>query len=167
VGGVSIDFDKIAKHAAEQFRLQDSLHGVDHWLRVESNGRLLATKTGADVTVVRLFAFLHDSQREDDFFDDEHGVRAAQYAVRLRGELFELSDEAFALLFEACRDHTTGMHHADQTIGTCWDADRLDLGRVGIVPQAQYMSTEFGRELCAAGSLGKSLADRFGNILGS
>jgi uncharacterized protein len=28
------------------------------------------------------------------------------------------------------------------TIGTCWDADRLDLGRVGARPDPKYMSTE-------------------------
>ena len=30
-------------------------------------------------------------------------------------------------------------------VGTCWDADRLDIGRVGIVPHERYMSTAAGR----------------------
>ena len=30
----------------------------------------------------------------------------------------------------------------DATIQTCWDADRLDLGRVGIFPSAKYLSQE-------------------------
>ena len=38
------------------------------------------------------------------------------------------------------------------TIGTCWDADRLDLGRVGIVPQPKFMSTAFAKEVAYAGS---------------
>jgi hypothetical protein len=33
------------------------------------------------------------------------------------------------------------------TVGTCWDADRLDLDRVGISVDASYMSTEEGRKL--------------------
>jgi len=31
---------------------------------------------------------------------------------------------------------------ADPTVQTCWDADRLDLGRVGIKPAARYLSLE-------------------------
>jgi uncharacterized protein len=30
----------------------------------------------------------------------------------------------------------------DVTVMTCWDADRLDLGRVGMVPEAQYLCTD-------------------------
>jgi hypothetical protein len=31
------------------------------------------------------------------------------------------------------------------TIGCCWDADRLDLSRVGIEPDTELMSTDAGR----------------------
>jgi uncharacterized protein len=43
----------------------------------------------------------------------------------------------------------------DPTIGTCWDADRLDLARegVGIQPRARYMSTEFAREIADHGAI--------------
>ena len=34
-------------------------HGVSHWERVERNGLLLATDD-VNITVVRLFAYLHD-----------------------------------------------------------------------------------------------------------
>ena len=33
----------------------------------------------------------------------------------------------------------------DPTIGTCWDADRLDIGRVGIIPHERFMSTAAGK----------------------
>jgi hypothetical protein len=36
---------------------------------------------------------------------------------------------------------------ADGTIGTCWDADRLDLPRVGIWPSAALLSTDAAGEL--------------------
>ena len=36
------------------------------------------------------------------------------------------------------------------TIGTCWDADRLDLGRVGIIPSSDFMSTQAGKESARA-----------------
>ena len=28
------------------------------------------------------------------------------------------------------------------TIGTCWDSDRLDIGRVGIKPHEKFMTNE-------------------------
>lgn len=33
------------------------------------------------------------------------------------------------------------------TIDACFDADRLDLGRVGITPDPEKMATERGKEL--------------------
>ena len=130
-----------------------SVHGPDHWRRVERNGLLLATRTGADTTIVRLFALFHDSRRENDCFDDGHGARGAEYAASLRGSAFDLSDERFELLHYACVWHTDGEHHDDPTIATCWDADRLDLGRVGVIPDAAFMSTDFGREIADYGSI--------------
>lgn len=32
----------------------------------------------------------------------------------------------------ACRDHEFGRTSSDPTIGSCWDANRLDLDRVGV-----------------------------------
>lgn len=43
------------------------------------------------------------------------------------------------------RDHDKGETTTDPTIGCCWDADRLDLGRVGKKPDPAYMSTMLGR----------------------
>jgi uncharacterized protein len=50
------------------------------------------------------------------------------------------------LLHTACADHTKGLLDADITIQTCWDADRLDLGRVGIVPDPDRLCTDAARE---------------------
>ena len=136
-----------------------SIHGPAHWRRVLRNGLLLATRTGADETVVRLFAVFHDARRLNDMHDPDHGARGARYAAELRAQgLFSVSDEVFALLVEACNGHTDGFHHDDPTVGTCWDADRLDLGRCGMIPDAQFMSTEFAREIARAGSVQPFLA---------
>ena len=136
-----------------------SIHGPAHWRRVLCNGLLLATRTAADVTVVRLFAVFHDSRRLNDMHDPGHGARGAEHARELRAQgLFTVSDEAFALLVEACEGHPDGFHHDDPTVGTCWDADRLDLGRCGMIPDAQFMSTEFAREIARVGSVQPFLA---------
>jgi uncharacterized protein len=58
----------------------------------------------------------------------------------LRGRLFDLADDDFQLLHYACRWHTDEETHPDVTIRTCWDSDRLDLGRVGIVPDPDLLS---------------------------
>lgn len=68
-------------------------------------------------------------------------------ARRLRGEAFELDDERFALLEEAIALHADGEVTEDPTIGTCWDADRLDLLRVGITPSSELLSTAAARTL--------------------
>jgi HD superfamily phosphodiesterase len=42
-----------------------SIHGPSHWQRVENFGLDIAKSSGADLTVVRLFALLHDSCRQE------------------------------------------------------------------------------------------------------
>ena len=152
--GMTIDWQRIWGHVTREFQCDlDSVHGPRHWRRVERNGLLVSRRSGAVQDVVRLFAVFHDSRREHDGWDDIHGALGAAYAASLRGVLFDLSDSHFELLQFACTWHTHGQLSDDPTIGTCWDADRLDLGRVGTRPQAEYMSTEFGREIAAHASI--------------
>jgi len=131
----------------KQFVLSwDGIHGIPHWTRVRRNGLRLAKLTGANLQIVELFAFFHDSQRVNDGKDPEHGMRAAEFAVSLRGSLITLSDKDLRLLQYACEHHTYGLTLADVTVQTCWDADRLDLGRVGIVPDPRRLCTPAARE---------------------
>jgi uncharacterized protein len=120
-------------------------HGIAHWARVLENGLMLAQETGAEPDVVQLFALLHDSRRLGEGSDPDHGPRAAAYALELRGVLFDLPDPSFHLLRVACAGHTHERNHSDVTIQTCWDADRLDLGRVGITPHPDYLCTDVAR----------------------
>lgn len=122
-------------------------HGVAHWARVLENGLAIAEASGADPRVVTLFALFHDARRVNEERDDGHGRRGGELAWSLRGTLFDLDDAAFDLLFEACRLHTDGKVDGDVTLRTCWDADRLDLGRVGVTPRASRLCTDAGRAL--------------------
>ena len=133
------------------FRVQYTLpwrgiHNVTHWTRVRETGLRLATRTGACSAVVELFALLHDARRRNEGHDPGHGGRGANLAANLRGTLINLSDAEFSLLHAACADHTKGLLEADITIQTCWDADRLDLGRVGTVPDPARLCTAAARE---------------------
>ncbi len=132
----------------KEYRLAWSgIHGVSHWARVRKVGLQLAGMTGARPDVVELFAFLHDSCRHGDGRDPDHGRRAVEFARRLRGECFSLDDEGFALLCEAMEFHSKGLMAADVTVQTCWDADRLDLGRVDIQPEAERLCTAAARQM--------------------
>jgi uncharacterized protein len=131
----------------DQFALDwHGIHGVPHWTRVRDNGLRLAKVNGANQRVVELFAFLHDSRRVTDGHDPEHGPRAALYARALVGSAFELDPFDLDLLVTACHGHSDGLTEGDLTVLTCWDADRLDLGRVGIKPHPDRLCTEAARE---------------------
>jgi uncharacterized protein len=130
----------------------ESIHGFQHWARVERNGLYLCRTSGADVEVVRMFAFLHDCQRHNDSYDPQHGPRAAEYARSLRGTLIRLDDDRFTSLHNACAYHTHGRPEdaTNPTIATCWDADRLDIGRVSIMPHSSFLATEEARRIADA-----------------
>jgi len=135
---------QLIKIIRAQFKLDwHGIHGANHWSRVRENGLRLAESTGARIGVVELFAFLHDSRRMNDDLDPEHGGRAVAFARDLREQgIIELSDSDFELLDLACAKHSDGQTSADVTVQTCWDADRLDLGRVGQRPHPHYLCTD-------------------------
>ena len=122
-------------------------HGVVHWARVYENGLKMAELTGADPEVVKLFALFHDSRRINEHYDPGHGLRGGDLAQSLRGSLIHLNDLQFDLLYEACKLHTDGHTTGDFTLQACWDADRLDLGRVGITPVPERLCTDAARKL--------------------
>jgi len=106
---------------------------------VRVNGLMLAKATGANTHVVELFAFFHDSCRINEYTDDGHGQRGALLATKLQGRFFEATEHEMLLLTQACSTHSDGLSKGDATVQTCWDADRLDLGRVGITPDPKYL----------------------------
>ncbi len=140
--------DSFLQFARRHFELDwEGIHGVRHWQRVCENGLLLAEQTGADPVVVELFAFIHDLEREADQNDPDHGVRGARLVPALVEEFFpEITRAQQTLLIHACRDHSRGLLVADTTIQTCWDADRLDLGRTGEKPWLGLLGTEAARQ---------------------
>ena len=141
-----VDFPKIVRTAKDRFILDlKGIHGVSHWQRVRENGHRIAKRTGVEPVLIDLFAYLHDCCREDDRSDPGHGERAAEFVQTLRGSMFDLEDDTFQLLFEAIRDHELGMTSGDILKRTCWDADRLDLGRVMKRPNAQFLGTDFAK----------------------
>ena len=128
-----------------------SLHGPNHWKNVEIYGLRLCGLNGADETIIRLFAVLHDAERQNEGHDPQHGRRAADLARTLNGTSFRLDEQRMSLLIDALSYHNDGLTSEDITIGTCWDADRMDLPRVGIKPLARLMSTHYGKQYAIHG----------------
>lgn len=133
----------IRKHS----KIYDSLHhGVAHWKTVERNGLYLADFTGADSKVVSHFAWFHDCMRENEYDDPEHGPRAARLIKKYRNKL-DLTDSQYNDLLQAVSGHTFGRKAINLTIATCWDADRLDIGRVGIPPHSKYLFSDEAKRI--------------------
>lgn len=130
-----------------EYRLDwKNVHGFNHWFRVRENGLFLAERTDADIEIIELFAFFHDLKRENDGWDPEHGARAANYIEQINGTVLGLKPARLDLLTEACRYHNHGVVHGPLTVRICYDADRLDLGRVAIIPDPARMCTDKAKE---------------------
>ena len=122
-----------------------SIHGISHWDRVASNADTLCT-SDVDSLVVRAFAYIHDVERVNESDDWQHGPRAALLVDEIRSSVLSfLNDQEIEQLKDACRLHTIRHKTEDETVNACFDADRLDLGRVGITPNPNKMATVQGR----------------------
>jgi uncharacterized protein len=148
VGRVSIpDPGRLVAAVLERSTGKDSfLHGEGHWRRVAAAGLALLPETpDADPALVFLFALFHDSMRLNDGHDPQHGPKGAALAREMRGGAFDLGEAEMGVHAFACEEHTNGGVATDPTVGACWDADRLNLWRVGIRPDPRLLSTGAAR----------------------
>ncbi len=124
----------------------ESNHGIEHWKRVEKIGHYLSESTRANKNVISLFALFHDCRRINTGIDKGHGLRGARLAIEMR-DAINIREDPFNLLIIACAGHTDLTFYNDCTIATCWDADRLDLGRVGVTPDKKHLNTDMAKLL--------------------
>lgn len=127
-------------------------HGLPHWARVWSNGQEIAKRhhgaSTINLDVIAWFAFLHDSCRLNNHGDPGHGPRASQLACRLRDQgIIVLAETEFRQLCLAMEDHSKGIMEGPPVVRICWDADRLDLLRVGVIPDPKRMCTGPGEQM--------------------
>jgi uncharacterized protein len=142
-------YSALWRQVVDRFRLGPaSLHGPRHWEAVLRNGLYLCRHHPAEIEVLCLFALFHDSCRHDESSDPEHGPRAAELAIELRkAGHFDLDEARMELLLTACRIHHGAGVQTEPTLAVCLDADRLDLGRVGILPDPDLLSTTTARRI--------------------
>ncbi len=149
IAGLCVPFVLRESHTLNN--LQSRLHGLDHWFRVWKNAQLLTGReTSADLEVVALYALFHDAMRLNDGEDPDHGNRG--FALWERINQLQDIEQYFTkhqqeLFFEAVTEHSHGYRATDPTIAVCWDADRLDLHRKGLWPDARFMSTQTAIDL--------------------
>lgn len=156
----------IIEEIVQRFRLDlRGPHGMPHWARVYENAMQIADMLNMDAEdrqVLALFSVLHDSERVTDGPDPDHGTRGAQIAEEMRGTYFQMSDRHFAFLHKACKYHNQPVTCADPVVQTCWDADRLDLGRLNIRIDTSFLSNSTGQNpslIEAADRRGRSQAE--------
>lgn len=142
-------------HLLAQIRTESDIwmspiHGLSHWNRVMANAIAIGEATGANLKIIQYFAYLHDCCRVNEGHDPEHGPRAAAYAKYHR-DIFELGDQEFKVLIRAVSGHTFAKpaHKAgdNATVAACWDGDRLDLPRVGIMTDPKQLFSIKGRNI--------------------
>lgn len=136
-------------------------HGIIHWARVRYNGLLLAKYLNINTDIIEYFSILHDSKRETEKLDKNHGQRSANFISEIRDKYITLNDHDFKILYEACLGHNTTKFHENLTIQVCWDADRLDLLRAGIVPAPEYMNTQLAKDNDVIESANKRSVENF------
>jgi uncharacterized protein len=127
--------------------LASELHGPRHWRAVAQVGLELARHDPrVDIEIVVLFGLLHDSLRADDGRDWGHGGRAAQGVLALAAKgWLRLETHRLHQLHRAVGAHEIGETTMCPTVGACWDADRLNLWRVGVEPAPALLSTDAAR----------------------
>ncbi len=123
-----------------------AIHGIGHWKTVEAIGHYLCRFTSADKHVLSYFAYFHDCMRKNESLDVRHGLRGSLFAEEYRS-LISLNDTQFKQLTDACKGHTYGKRPQCVTINTCWDADRLDIGRVGITVRSKFLYSEEAKRI--------------------
>ena len=150
VANTTFDWQKLRLFSIARWpKEMGTTHGVEHWDRVTRFGEMLYVD-GVDMNVVVAFAYLHDVGRINNYVDDEHGQRASILVDGIRHSfLRDFNDEQVALLKRACELHTLKHRTGNITIDTCFDADRLDLPRVGITPDPELMATSQGSKIAS------------------
>jgi uncharacterized protein len=126
------------------------IHGRSHYANVMAAGLELAQHYHVNPKILKYFAYLHDSCRENENYDPWHGPRAADYVAKNK-HLIDLGPDELVELQSACYYHTSAKPWDNTTYSIveqiCFDADRSDIGRIGVEVDPLYLFTSRAREL--------------------
>ncbi len=130
-------------------------HGPAHWQSVYRFGKMLYP--GIDKGVLFYFSVFHDFFKSNDFADKSHGKKALTAMPLIKENLkiwnkdkkahnSQIEQLAFAFENHDCTIQEyaslTNPLKDNKNVRACLDADKLDLGRVGIIPESKHLLTE-------------------------
>jgi len=154
---IFIPYQALLEEICDHYKLNlYGAHGIEHWESVYANTQMLSEVYGVESKVFMLFALLHDSQRLDEDDDFEHGIRAAQKIQSYldTGKIILDANDQKRLLY-ACANHTKANKndplYKDLIVQICLDADKLDIGRVGVIPEKSHFLTPHAQMLVEQG----------------
>jgi HD superfamily phosphodiesterase len=140
------------------------LHGFDHLGRVAILAGRLARAVGEDVESAVVMGFLHDSARKDDGGGCLHAIESAVLARKLLLEFYPQMDRG--RICDSIKRHADGETTSDLMVACLWDADRLELKRLGRVVDPDLLSTEIAKRLARKRKPGKREEIHAANIKG-
>ena len=121
------------------------LHGMSHLRRVASTAGRIASLISEDVEAAVVTGFLHDCARTDDGGGTSHAHDSACVAKNILPTCYPHLD--VDRLCAGIAGHADGVVTDDLLIGSVWDADRLDLVRLGIEVDLGLLSTSVARRV--------------------
>lgn len=121
------------------------IHGISHLRRVAVLSGRLALSVGEDVESVVVAGFLHDSARIDEGRGSRHAHDSAKLARILLGRFYPHLDAD--RICDAIDCHADGEVTTDMLAACLWDADRLELKRLGITVNPDLLSTRPAKRL--------------------
>ena len=121
------------------------LHGISHLRRVAILSGRLANAVGEDVESAIVMGFLHDCARRNDKNDIDHARDSEVLARGLIERFYSHLD--VDRICEAIAGHADGDVTSDPFTGCLWDADRLELKRIGRTIDLDLLSTKVAKRL--------------------
>jgi len=121
------------------------IHGISHLRRVAITAGRIAASIGEDVESAVVAGFLHDCARSDDGGGTRHAHDSAVLAKKLLSRFYPHLDTV--RLCDAIARHADGETTEDLLAACVWDADRLDLTRLGIEVDPDLLSTTVARRI--------------------
>jgi uncharacterized protein len=119
----------------------DSVHDFDHILRVLALAERIALAEGADLTVIRSAALLHDWGRADAQTDNTNHAEVAAHRARRHLTERRIEPALVGAIVHAIEAHRFRMPPAPQTLEAkvLYDADKLDaIGAIGVARAFAY-----------------------------
>lgn len=125
--------------------LSTNIHGVQHLRQVAFLAGRFAYSLNVDYKTAIIGGYLHDCARSDDGGGNSHAHESAFLAKRIIETNWSSTD--IDKIFYAIYYHADGLNTNDPFIGCIWDADRLNLVRLGLIPKVELLSTEFAKRI--------------------